>query len=427
MPFEFEDLVVDWQIVGGEHNHAIVAASAAQKHDVAEFLEDIQGAGGCSPRILEAEGLVLGNLAAIFDLPGLRLLADIGHRKMTICLCVDGKPVAGRTVPVGGQALTEAIAQDGNMDSAQAERVKHEIELFAPGRDSADPRALAVVDRIARELIRSLDALGAEAGTAIDESDRRIVLMGGTAKLKGIEQYLEERTGVPTEIISTPEDSAWARLLETHDPALFGPAIALALRSTSLALTRFNFRQGEFGYRSSYAWLAGPELRPTLSLALVCLLLFGASTATSLRIEASRAEQLESQMASRYARMFPARPLPARPISALAQEVASARERANFLGLYGGNLSALDLLTALSERIPYDLTLKFDEINIDQNVIRIKVAAQNYEAQDRLENVLRLEPVFAAADVTGSAKRLKDGSVTFGLSIPLKRSERDDE
>jgi hypothetical protein len=60
-------------------------------------------------------------------------------------------------------------------------------------------------------------------------------------------------------------------------------------------------------------------------------------------------------------------------------------------------------------------------------VIRIKVAAQNYEAQDRLENVLRLEPVFAAADVTGSAKRLKDGSVTFGLSIPLKRSESNDE
>ncbi|MCS5634901.1 MAG: pilus assembly protein PilM [Myxococcota bacterium] len=427
MPFDFEDLVVDWQIVGGEQNHAIVAASAAQKKDVAEFLEKVEGAAGCSLRILEAEGLVLGNLAAIYALPGLRLLADIGHRKTTVCLCVDGKPVAGRTMPVAGEALTEAIARDGNMDSAHAERVKHEIELFVPGRDGADPNALAVVDRIARELVRSLGALGAEAGTASDESDRRIVLMGGTAKLKGIEEYLEERTGVPTELLGTPEDSAWAGALETRDPVLFGPAIALALRSTSLALTQFNFRQGEFGYRSSYAWLAGPELRPTLSLALVCLLLFGASTATSIRIEAGRAEQLEDQMASRYASMFPGRAPPARPISALAQEVDSARERANFLGLYGGNLSALDLLTVLSERIPYDLTVKFDEINIDQNVIRIKVAAQNYEAQDRLENVLKLEPVFAAADVTGSAKRLKDGSVTFGLSIPLKQPEGSDE
>ena len=37
--------------------------------------------------------------------------------------------------------------------------------------------------------------------------------------------------------------------------------------------------------------------------------------------------------------------------------------------------------------------------------------------------MLKTEPVFAAADVTGSAKRLKDGSVTFGLSIPLNQTE----
>ena len=427
MPFDFDDLLVDWQVIGGKQNHSIVAASTAQKPDVAKFLEEVEAEGGCSPRILEAEGLVLGNLAAIYDLPGLRLLADIGHQKTTICLCVDGKPVAGRTIPVGGQALTEAVAQDGNMDFAQAERVKHEIELFVPGREGADPRAHAVIDRIARELVRSLDALGGETSTTTDTSDRRIVLMGGTANLHGIGGYLEERIGVSVDLLSAPEEPAWTALLEDHDPVIFGPAIALALRSTPAALTQVNFRKGEFSYRSSYAWLAGPELRPTLSLTLICLLLIGASTVTSVRIEASRAERLENQMASRYASMFPGRPLPDRPIAALAQEVESARERANFLGLYGGNLSALDLLTVLSERIPYDLTLKFDEINIDQNVIRIKVAAQNYEAQDRLENVLKLEPVFEAADVTGSAKRLKDGSVTFGLSIPLNRAEGADE
>ncbi len=133
--------------------------------------------------------------------------------------------------------------------------------------------------------------------------------------------------------------------------------------------------------------------------------------------------RLEEQMATRYAAIFPDRTVPSQPLAALSQEVASARERANFLRLYGGNLSDLELLTLLSELIPNDLTLKFDEINIDQNVIRIKVAAQNYEAQDRLENVLKSESVFASADVSGSAKRLKDGSVTFGLSIPLNQTK----
>jgi hypothetical protein len=365
---------------------------------------------------------VLGNLAAVVDLPGFRLLADIGHRKTTVCLCVEGKPVAGRTMPIGGMALTEAIAKDGNIDLEEAERVKCEARLFDDGDDTAWTGALVVVDRIARELVRSLESLDPLAGSMMNHPDCEIVLMGGTAKLLGIEEYLESRIGVPTHRLVTPEDPDKAALLSGGDPLLFAPALALALRSTSQALTRFNFRQDEFSFRSNWAWLMGRELRPTLGLALLCLILLGGSGAISIQLEASRAKRLENQMAARYVEIFPDRPVPSQPLAALAQEVSSARERANFLGLYGGNLSALDLLTMLSERIPEDLTLKFDEINIDQNVIRIKVAARNYEAQDRLENVLKAEPVFAAADVTGTAKRLKDGSVTFGLSIPLEQS-----
>ncbi len=421
MPFDFDDLVVDWQLVAGERNHGVVAASVAQKQDVSEFLATLEAAG-CSPRVLETEGLVLGNLAAVFDLPGVRLLADLGHLKTTVCLCVDGKPIAGRTVPVGGMAISEAIAKAGNLDLEEAERLKCETALFAADDAPARAGAVAVVDRIARELVRSLESLDPSAGSMTTHPDCEIVLMGGTAKLTGIEEYLEARIGVPTRRIRLPEDPAKASLLANGDPLLFAPALALAIRSTGQSLSHFNFRQDEFSFRSSYAWLLGPQLRPTLVLALTCLILMGVSGAVSLQLEASHARSLERQMAHRYSLIFPEQAVPSQPLAALAQEVSSARERANFLGLYGGNLSALDLLTLLSELIPLDLTLKFDEISIDQNVIRIKVAAQNYEAQDRLENVLKAEPVFAAADVTGSAKRLKDGSVTFGLSIPLDQS-----
>ena len=422
MPFDVDDLVVDWQLVAGERSHAVVAASVAQKQDVADFLE-VMEAAQCSPRILEAEGLVLGNLALIFDLPGTRLLADIGHRKTTLCLCVDGKPLAGRTVPIGGMNLTEAVAKDRDVELDQAEGLKHGLSVLDDVNADGDSAALAILDRLARELVRSFDALDPSAGAAMSLPDCEIVLMGGTAHLAGINAFLEARTGVPTRGLTAPDDPKNAALVEGLDLLLFGPTIALALRATSRALTTVNFRQDEFSFRSSYGWLLGPELRPTLAMGLLCLILFGLSGATSIQLQASRAAQLESTMVARYAAIFPDRPIPEQPLSALAEEVASDRARADFLGLYGGNLSALDLLTLLSKRIPADLTLKFDEINIDQNVIRIKVSAKNYEAQDRLENVLRAEPVFAAADVTGSAKRLKNGSVTFGLSIPLQPGE----
>jgi len=422
MPFDFEDLIVDWQLVAGEGSQGVVTASAAQKDDVGEFLEDIDSSG-CSPRILEAEGIALGNLAALYELPGHCLLADIGHEKINFCLCIDGQPIAGRSTPLAGKALTAAFAQDCGVDLAEAEKIKHSAGLQSSEPGGAGPATAAVLERIAKEVVRSLESLDPNEISLLEHEACRIILMGGTAKLGGIAAFLEEQTGLSTELLSPPEDPENAALTEGYDLVLLGPALALALRSTSRALTQLNFRQNDFAYRSSYTWLLGSELRPTLALAVVCVFLLAAVGITSVRLEASRAQRLENQMSSRYASMFPNKAPPSRPMAALAQDVASARERANFLGLYGGNLSALDLLTLLSERIPPDLTVKFDEVNIDQNVIRIKVAAQNYEAQDRLENVLKTEPVFAAADVTGSAKRLKDGSVTFGLSIPLNQTE----
>jgi type II secretory pathway component PulL len=154
-------------------------------------------------------------------------------------------------------------------------------------------------------------------------------------------------------------------------------------------------------------------------MAAVLLLLLGVSTTTSLALESRRADVLEAQAVAMYSQLFPDSELPERPIQAMSQAVTEARARADFLGLYGGNNSALDLLMLISNQIPQDLVVKFEEVSIDRQVIRIKIAAESYEAMDRMESVLREDPVLASADVAGQAKRLKDGSITFALNIPL--------
>ena len=138
VPFPMEDILVDWEIVGGDRTQAIVSAAIAQRKHVAELLEELKEAN-CDPRILEAEGFALGNLSNLFDLPGTRLLADIGHRKTSLCLMVDGKAVATRSLPVGGRALTEAIAKDCQWTLEDAERAKCEEGIFQLGLDSTTP------------------------------------------------------------------------------------------------------------------------------------------------------------------------------------------------------------------------------------------------------------------------------------------------
>jgi Tfp pilus assembly PilM family ATPase len=76
---DLEQVVVDWAIVGGDKSRAEVVASIAPRVEVSELIDTLRAAG-CEPRTLEAEGFVLGNLSAAFDLPGTRLLIDLGHR-----------------------------------------------------------------------------------------------------------------------------------------------------------------------------------------------------------------------------------------------------------------------------------------------------------------------------------------------------------
>ena len=55
IPFDLDDVLIDWQLVGSEKSQAQVATVIAMRKNVAEILEALE-VGGCEPRFLEAEG-----------------------------------------------------------------------------------------------------------------------------------------------------------------------------------------------------------------------------------------------------------------------------------------------------------------------------------------------------------------------------------
>jgi general secretion pathway protein L len=426
IPFDIEDVLVDWELVGGERSQATVNACIAQRKHVSELLLQLRGAN-CEPRILEAEGFLLSNLTALFDLPGTRLLADLGHRKTTLCLLMDGKAVATRTLPIGGLHLTKAIAADRDWNSEDAERAKCEDGIFHLGFESAAPGALAVMDRLAREIVRTLESLEATLGGSPVSQVAAITLMGGTAKLHRIDEYLSERTGIATAKLALPPEGENQALVAGGDPVLFAPAIALALRGTARAVTRMNFRQHEFAYRTDLRQIFGRDLRQTAAMAAGAVVLMAASTTTSIVLDSRRAGRLDSQVAQLYTEVFPDQPTPSNPVAAMRDAGIEARDRADFLGVYGGNRSALDLMAELSRRVPTDLEVKFEEVSIDRRVIRIKVFAKSFEAADRLTQRLAATEPFELAKVDGeittSRKRQgKEFTVTIPLHLPGEES-----
>jgi type IV pilus assembly protein PilM len=424
-PFRLDHIFIDWNLLHSNRNHASVAATLAKRVHVAEMLSQFKDAG-CDPHVLEAEGLVLANLAPVFGLEGTQLIADIGHQKTTYCAMKDGHPVLARSIPIGGRAMTEAIAAETGLSYEEAEQRKCERGVLGRGGPEESAGVAAIVDRIAREAIRTLEAAEAREGEGPVAHEATLTLVGGSARLDRIEEALAKRTGLTTQRLRMPADAPHANLVEGIDPVLFAPAMALALRLSGDSATQLNFRQGEYAYRQDLMQLFNRELRPTAALAGVFLVLLIVSTMTKISLEYRHANGFNAAAARLYSEAFPDRPPPSNPVGALGTELRDAQARADFLGLYSGDRSALELLAELSHTIPTDLAVRITEVNIDRNLIRLDVEAEGYEAADRLTTVLSQTAPFQGAKVSGSVKTdQRSGGVSFDVSIPLAVDGRD--
>jgi len=409
MPFALEDVVVDWDVVRSEGQRAEVIALAVPRVEVGRQLETLREAG-LEPRTLEVEGLVLGNLAALFPQPGTKLYVDIGHRKTTLTLCADGKPLAMRTVPIAGRALTQAMAKERGLVWNEAEGVKCEEGI------ESSAAAHFVIDRLAREIVRTLGGFeGYLAGLAPLES---LTLLGGSGRLHRMDELLAERVGLPAIRTTFPRGEAGSALVAGGDPLVFSNALALALRGTLGASTRMNLRQEEFAYRIDLRQI-GRELTVTARLAALALGLGAAVLGTSVVIQSRRAGALERELGTLYAQVFPGKSPPANVATAMREAVRAAHERADALGVYRGNLSALDLLSEISARVPQNLEVVFEELSIDRQMVHIRGYSKSFEGVDRLRTELSKFEPFSQIQVSEIQSDEKHGGKSFSVTISL--------
>jgi general secretion pathway protein L len=414
LPFEIEDVVLDWSVVGGDRSQAEVVAAVAPRSEVSALIDTLHAAG-CDPRTVECEGLVLANLTAAFDLPGNRLLVDLGHAKTTLCALSGERAIGARSIGVAGRALTEVIAQDRTLSLQDAERVKCEEGIIDRTLGAPLPKTAAVIEQIANEIMRFVASM--EPAFAGDFS--QVTLVGGTAQLDRIDEMLAERTGLPTARIGLPRDEAGLGLVAGGSPVLFAPAIALALRGTARARTRLNFRQDEFSRRVDLSRYRR-DFGPTAILAAAVAALAMVSLTTEAFVESLRAQNIEAQIAALYTEAFPGSSTPENPVAALRDAARQANQRAEFLGVYRGNLSALDLLAEISRRVPTDLDVVFEEVSIDHQTIRIRVSSSSFEAADRLGAELAKFPLFSQARIGAIETDRRTGGKKFNVTISLE-------
>jgi type IV pilus assembly protein PilM len=200
---------------------------ATPKEAVLTTVAAVENAG------LEVERVDLASFAMLraAALPDAQVeaIVDIGAQVSSMIVHADGEPLIVRTVPRGGEQLTDAIATRMGIHVTEAEELKCRFGLYGDGRPISADAAADAIRPLVNEIRSSFTYL---ASGERQKRVTRLALAGGGALMPGLTEYLQEQLDV-TVILA---DSA-ARLRDTRRARQRGFETFVPSAAVSIGLT----------------------------------------------------------------------------------------------------------------------------------------------------------------------------------------------
>lgn len=186
VPLPLEEVTLSWSVLGegGTDLKPKVLLTAVPTTVVDNYLKMFKLAG-ITPLALEIEALAL-----IRSLVGVRkdsfLIIDVGARNTSLNLIERGFLRVSRNLPVGGDSITEAIAQSLHVSFSRAEQFKKDLGLT--GGLNQLPQTMKPVMDIIKNETRQLVKIYESNGGVVQE----IIFAGSGAKLPGMMGYFSD-------------------------------------------------------------------------------------------------------------------------------------------------------------------------------------------------------------------------------------------
>jgi type IV pilus assembly protein PilM len=243
IPFDVQDVNLDYQILdpgtGPDSRGSMdVLLVAAKKEKIGDYTGVIAQAGR-TPVIVDVDAFALQNAYETnYGLePGqVVVLLNAGASAININVLQGDQSVFTRDVSMGGNAYTEAVQKELDLPFDAAEQLKKGIPVDGATFEEARPVLRAVTENVLLEIQKTFDFFKA---TASSEQIDRIMLSGGTSRVDGFREMLQDRFGTPVEAFDPFRTVAWdARKLD-GDPAQVASTAAVAV---GLALRRVGDR-----------------------------------------------------------------------------------------------------------------------------------------------------------------------------------------
>lgn len=236
IPMPLIDVNLNWQILQrsnpkDKNAKTVVLVIASPKNAVTKHIKVLTMAG-LRPKALETETIAVArSLVGNNPFSPSTLIVQMGATTTDFATVSKGLIWITRSISTGGLALTRALAQQFNFESAQAEQYKRVYGLLEDQLEGNVYDALKpIVDIILSESKRVIQAFEMKYP---QNPIKRVVLSGGGAKMPGLVVYMANNLGLEVQEADPwyliEKDKALVSKLAQDAPS-YSVAVGLALR-----------------------------------------------------------------------------------------------------------------------------------------------------------------------------------------------------
>lgn len=202
IPFDLADVYLDYQDLKtniDNESRTDVMLVAAKREVVDAYLEMLRSIG-LIPVLVDVDAFALENAYEInYGEEGNVVLVDIGSSKMNINIISRGASLFARDVVLGSRQLSEQIQERLDLDFEEAEGYK--IGLHSPDAKKEDLEEI-FVGTITQWILEIKKAIDFYNSNFPENPLTKIVMSGGGAKVKGLDRFFSEETGLPVEVFN---------------------------------------------------------------------------------------------------------------------------------------------------------------------------------------------------------------------------------
>lgn len=279
VPFPIDEVVWDYQLMGGEESELNVMLVAAKIESITRLTDCVQAAN-LEPEIVDVAPMAIYNAVRYSypDLRGCTMILDIGARSTNLVFG-EGNRIFSRSIPVAGNTLTHELMKDFDISFAEAEELKKTNAFVAFGGVYAGPES-ETADRVSKIVRNVITRLHAEINRSINfyrgqqkgSPPSMVLLTGGSSIIPYMDTFFREKLKVEVEYLNPFVNIAASPSLSDEqiagDMHLLAEVVGLALRRGLTCPVEINLMPPELVARKTFR-----RRQPFLALSAIGLVL----------------------------------------------------------------------------------------------------------------------------------------------------------